>query len=121
MYEIELLSQLIEGMFVSPALDQRIVDVKIMHVNADYPDALSLDTSPAGIPYKSSDHDIPMLLLQLGDDAPAAPAPAATAATEMPVPASGPDAGTLAAVVGGVVALLLVGVASVVLSRRRRG
>lgn len=114
-------SQLIDGMFVSPALDQRIVDVKIMHVNADYPDALSLDTSPAGIPYKSSDHDIPMLLLQLGDDAPAAPAPAATAATEMPVPASGPDAGTLAAVVGGVVALLLVGVASVVLSRRRRG
>ena len=38
-----------------------------MHINADYPDSLALDTSPENIALKSSDHDLPLVVINLDD------------------------------------------------------
>ena len=62
-YNFSGVSQLIDGIFVSPALAQTIAAVTIRHTNADYPDSLSRDTSPANLPYKATDHDLPLLVL----------------------------------------------------------
>jgi predicted extracellular nuclease len=59
-------SQLIDGVLVSPALVDKVVAVLIMHVNADYPDVLGSDTTPANLPYKSTDHDLPLVIVELG-------------------------------------------------------
>lgn len=69
-------SQLIDGIFVSPSLQDNVADVTIFHVNADFPDALGVDVSPSALPFKTTDHDLPLLILQL-DDLPTPP-PAAT-------------------------------------------
>ena len=52
----------------------------ILHVNADYPDALAVDVSPEALPFKTTDHDLPLLILQL-DELPT-PEPNVTAAAE---------------------------------------
>ncbi|MCA9935874.1 MAG: endonuclease/exonuclease/phosphatase family protein, partial [Anaerolineales bacterium] len=58
-------SQMIDAVLVSAALLPQVAGVQILHVNADYPDAWGNDTSAAYLPYKSTDHDLPLLLLQL--------------------------------------------------------
>jgi hypothetical protein len=55
-------AQLIDGLFVSPALVENVTAVHIFHVNADYPDVLAED--PA-VPYQATDHDLPLLVLTL--------------------------------------------------------
>ena len=57
-------SQLIDGMLIAPGLLDRIADVAILHTNADFPDAWGSDLSAERIAYKSTDHDIPLLILQ---------------------------------------------------------
>jgi hypothetical protein len=47
-------------------LVDKVVAVLIMHVNADYPDVLGSDTTPANLPYKSTDHDLPLVIVELG-------------------------------------------------------
>jgi predicted extracellular nuclease len=74
-------SQLIDGILLSPALLDDVVAVTILHVNADYPDSLANDVSPAHLAYKSTDHDLPLLVLALGkaltpETSPALPAEA---------------------------------------------
>ena len=56
-------SQLIDGLFLSPPLTERLVDATILHVNADFPDILTGDTSPAGLPHQVTDHDLPLVVL----------------------------------------------------------
>jgi predicted extracellular nuclease len=56
-------AQLIDGLFASPALAARLITATILHVNADYPAAMALDVSPAGIGHRSSDHDLPLARL----------------------------------------------------------
>ena len=56
-------SQLIDGLFLSPPLAERLVNVTILHVNADFPDILTGDTSPAGLPHQVTDHDLPLVTL----------------------------------------------------------
>ncbi len=115
-------SQLIDGMFVSPALAESIAGIKIMHINADYPDALSLDTSPEGIPYKSSDHDLPLLLVQLGDGAALSNAAAQVsglAAAPTQPEAGAPNMGVIVGLVGGAILILLLLVVGLVWMRRR--
>ncbi len=58
-------SQLIDGIFVTPALQDNVAEVMILHVNADFPDALAIDVSPEALPFKTTDHDLPLLILQL--------------------------------------------------------
>jgi predicted extracellular nuclease len=55
-------AQLIDGLFVSPALVDNVTAVHIFHINADYPDILAEDTS---VPYQATDHDLPLLVLAL--------------------------------------------------------
>ena len=62
-YNFSGASQLIDGILVSPSLAEQIADVSILHVNADYPDSLSHDISPANLPYKATDHDLSLLTL----------------------------------------------------------
>ena len=63
-YNFSGASQLIDGILVSPSLAEQIADVTILHVNADYPDSLSHDISPAHLPYKATDHDLSLLMLK---------------------------------------------------------
>ena len=58
-------SQLIDWILVSPSLIPRIVSVKIVHVNADFHDGLAEKTGELEISYRSSDHDIPLVILQM--------------------------------------------------------
>jgi predicted extracellular nuclease len=57
-------AQLIDGLFVSPALVDNVTAVQIFHINADYPDILAEDTS---VPYQATDHDLPLLVLALDE------------------------------------------------------
>lgn len=57
-------SQLIDGMLIAPGLLDRVAAVDILHTNADFPDAWGSDLSAERIAYKSTDHDIPLLILQ---------------------------------------------------------
>jgi predicted extracellular nuclease len=57
-------AQLIDGLFVSPALRDNVTAVQIFHINADYPDILAED---ANVPYQATDHDLPLLVLALDE------------------------------------------------------
>jgi len=58
--------QLIDWIFVSPPLETRVARADIVHVNSDYSYKMRLDTSREGLPFRSSDHDIPMIVLKTG-------------------------------------------------------
>ncbi|MCP4418583.1 MAG: hypothetical protein GY805_18340, partial [Chloroflexi bacterium] len=58
-------SQLIDAIFVTPSLQDSVAEVMILHVNADFPDVLGVDVSPDALPFKTTDHDLPLLVLQL--------------------------------------------------------
>lgn len=58
-------AQMIDGILLSPVLAGQIVTATIMHVNADYPDAWGEDISPERLVYRSTDHDLPLVVLQL--------------------------------------------------------
>lgn len=58
-------SQLTDWVLMSPKLSEKIVDSRIAHVNADYPYQLKMATVPELIAYRSSDHDIPIVTLDL--------------------------------------------------------
>lgn len=117
-------SQLIDGIFVTPALQDNVAQVQILHVNADYPDALAVDVSPDTLPFKTTDHDLPLLILQL--DEPPTPEPSATAVpSPTPIniePINHPDdvfKSWIWWLVGGLVVLGGGGTAVFLLSRKR--
>jgi predicted extracellular nuclease len=56
-------SQLIDGLLLSPALVERTAQVAILHVNANYPFSYKQDITPAAMPFRSADHDLPLLIL----------------------------------------------------------
>ncbi len=57
------ISQMIDGILVSPELVPHVAGVQIHHVNADFPDRWAVDLSPERLLFKSSDHDPPVVLL----------------------------------------------------------
>lgn len=71
-------SQLIDALLLSPALVDQVITVQIMHVNADYPDAFGQEVTPSRMPYRATDHDLPLLVLALERQA-------ATATPPLPV------------------------------------
>ena len=73
------ISQLIYGILVTENLVDDVTAVAIQHTNADFPDSLGSDLSPANLAYKTTDHDLPLLILNLNQE----PNPA--------TPTSGPD------------------------------
>jgi hypothetical protein len=62
-YIFDGMPQLIDGILVSATVEPQIAMVKILHVNADYPVALADEASPRLIAYRTSDHDLPLLIL----------------------------------------------------------
>ena len=102
-------SQLIDGIFVSPALSDNIASVHIFHTNADYPDSLAADPT---LTHKATDHDLPLLVLTLDTriepTATAVPQPT-SAPTSTPSPTSqtnnrSPRSWLTLLIVGGIVA-----------------
>jgi predicted extracellular nuclease len=80
------ISQLIDGILVTENLVDAVTAVTIQHTNADFPDSLGHDLSPANLAYKTTDHDLPLLLLNLYQEPePATPTPVPdTAVTPTP-------------------------------------
>ncbi|MFN2137264.1 MAG: endonuclease/exonuclease/phosphatase family protein, partial [Candidatus Promineifilaceae bacterium] len=72
-------SQLLDGVFVSPALVHRIATAEIRHTNSDYPWSLAADVSTF---YGASDHDVPLVAFHA----------AATMPGQTPLPVTGPVA-----------------------------
>lgn len=66
-YNFSGAAQLIDAILVSPALAEALVTATIQHVNADFPDSLGQDTSPAHLLYKSTDHDLSLAIFALGE------------------------------------------------------
>jgi predicted extracellular nuclease len=62
-YNFGGVAQLLDTILVSTAVDERIAQVTILHLNADYPAVLASDTSPEGLPYHVSDHDVPVIVI----------------------------------------------------------
>ena len=59
------ISQLIDGILVSPELADHIDIAGIQHVSADFPFETAFDTSEQRIGTHASDHDVPFILLSL--------------------------------------------------------
>ncbi|MEZ4643694.1 MAG: lamin tail domain-containing protein [Chloroflexota bacterium] len=84
-------AQLIDGLFVTPALAAQVVDVAILHVNADYPQVWGEDTRAEWLAYRATDHDLPLVVFQ-GVAMETAVTPSPTAApTPMPQPTMTPS------------------------------
>jgi uncharacterized protein len=62
-YNFGGVAELIDTILVSPALVSEISEVTILHINTDFPTAWRLDTSLDRLPFRFSDHDIPVLAL----------------------------------------------------------
>lgn len=90
--------QLLDGILLSPALAEALTAVSILHVNADYPAAWGEDVSPERLPYRATDHDLPLVVLdppQGGETAVAAASPA-TPSPASPAAASPAEEGSTA-------------------------
>jgi len=74
-YNFGGVGELIDGVLLSPALAAEISAATIVHLNADYPVGLRLDTTPERLPFRASDHDPALVVV---GRAPATPAPAPT-------------------------------------------
>ncbi|HCB49120.1 MAG TPA: hypothetical protein DEP47_06270 [Chloroflexi bacterium] len=61
-------SQLVDWILVTPWLKDRIVSANIFHINADYPYQLGLSLKDDEIHLRSSDHDIPLVVLDFAED-----------------------------------------------------
>ncbi len=61
------ISQLIDGILISPKLVEHVETAGIQHVNADFPSALALNMTEQMIVYCASDHDVPFLLLSFDE------------------------------------------------------
>jgi predicted extracellular nuclease len=107
------ISQLIDGVLVSPALADEVAQVQIMHVNADYPDSMGLDISPEGLPYKATDHDVPVVVFGVDEVGVVTTVPGETAVSPTPeaspAPVKSDSGGLLWLVLGGVVLLVMGG------------
>jgi uncharacterized protein len=93
-------SQLIDGLLLSPALMARLAGVTIVHNSADFPFSLATDISPENLAYRTSDHDIPLLLLQWSGER---PLPAGAPETGANQPPAVPWLWLILALIGGMV------------------
>ena len=102
-------SQLIDGILLSPAGLADLVTADILHVNADYPAGWASDLST---PYRSSDHDMPLVVLQLPrPDVPTPTPPPSPTPLPRPEADAGPGGNRwLLPIAGGGLALLVVAV-----------
>lgn len=62
-------SQLIDWILVSPGLTNLLRGVGILHVNADFPYRMGTNPDPPLLPFRSSDHDVPYIVVDLKPEA----------------------------------------------------
>ncbi|MEM7330771.1 MAG: lamin tail domain-containing protein [Chloroflexota bacterium] len=62
--------QLIDGILLSPNLVETVVEAQILHVNADFPFQFETAVSDEQLPFRSSDHDLPIVWLKRIENAP---------------------------------------------------
>lgn len=67
-YNFGGVSQLVDGILLSPALAQEVAAATILHVNADFPASWATDSHRL---WRSSDHDIPIVVVEQETSAPA--------------------------------------------------
>jgi len=77
-YNFGGVSELIDEILVSPSLVGEVAWATVVHVNTDYPVGWRLDTSPERLPFRASDHDVPLVYL---GQWPPTPVPEPTART----------------------------------------
>lgn len=84
-YNFGGISELIDGILLSPSAAGELATAVIVHANTDYALSHRSDLTTAGLPFRASDHDVAVVLL---GDAPATPTPppAVPAATVAPSP-----------------------------------
>jgi hypothetical protein len=87
-YNFGGVSQLLDNILVSPALQEQVIAARILHTNADYPAGWRFDAGehPA---FRSSDHDPPLVILQTGEPPTPTPTPLPTpmpSKTATPIP-----------------------------------
>ena len=56
------ISQLLDGILVSSSLQERVDSVQLFHVNADFPQHLATDLSSEKMPFRATDHDLPLVI-----------------------------------------------------------
>lgn len=66
-------SQLIDGLLVTPELAANLVSVTLLHIDADYPDIYGQNLGPQFLPYRATDHDMPYAVFGLTREAAATP------------------------------------------------
>ena len=74
-YNFGGVSELIDGILLSPALAEEVSAATVVHINTDFPVGWRLDISAEHLSYRATDHDAPWLVL---GRAPATPTPAPT-------------------------------------------
>lgn len=79
--------QLLDNIFVSPAMLDYVDEVMIQHVNADFPYDWGESDAAEMMPYRSADHDLPLMVVNLPTEQPAEvePVEAEVEATIAPV------------------------------------
>jgi len=60
-YNFGGVSELIDAILVSPALVGEVAGTTVVHVGADFPVGWRLDTSPERLPFRATDHDVPVV------------------------------------------------------------
>jgi hypothetical protein len=88
-YIFDGISQLIDWIVVSPGLANRMIQAGIWHGNADFPIQLGQSADPVTLAYRSSDHDVPYIIV--ATDAMVTPSPAVRS-WETPEPLSSEQA-----------------------------
>lgn len=94
-------SELIDGIFLSPALAADLAEASILHANSDFPAGMADDLSDEALLFRASDHDVPLITLGRAPTptplpiAPPTADPSSTSttvprATSMPVPTAAP-------------------------------
>lgn len=57
--------QLIDNILITEAMKPRVAMSTILHINSDYPIGLAENVTSDGLPFRGSDHDVPVIYLDL--------------------------------------------------------
>lgn len=87
-YNFGGVAELIDPILLSPALASEVGLATILHAGTDYPAGWRLDTSPAHLAFRATDHDAPLVVLGQWPATPT-PAPSPTP-SPMPQPSTTP-------------------------------
>ena len=120
--------QLLDNIFVSPAMLDDVDEVLIQHVNADFPYDWGESDDAEMMPYRSTDHDLPLMVVNLPTaetaetelvEAEATVAPAETELVEVETTEAEQNANSWGWLVGGALFGAIVGGGMVLINRKK--